>query len=138
MKNRYVFRGWDVTGQKGWVYGDLVHTKGISKDSDKDLYDRVMVGGYEVVPESVGQWTGLKDNQEKDIYEGDLVNHPYVDPIFGDLVKGKDGEGVTSEVGFHDGAFVIKYDVDNYIYLDGFTRKKCILVTGTVYEQNKK
>lgn len=73
MRHEYRFRGWDATGQKGWVYGDLVHTKGISRDSSEDLYDRVMVGGYEVVPESVGLSTGLKDSAGRDIYEGDIV-----------------------------------------------------------------
>ena len=131
----YKFRGFDAVGNKGWVYGDLVHNKKVTKTG---LEDRVMVGGYEVVPESVGQFTGLKDNQGRDIYEGDLVNHPYIDPIFCDLVNCDNNEGVKSEICFHDGSFVVKYDTDNYIYLDGFTRKNCILVIGTIYEQKNK
>ena len=51
----YVFRGYDAVGDKGWVYGDLVHNKKVTKTG---LEDRVMVGGYEVVPESVGLFTG--------------------------------------------------------------------------------
>ncbi len=61
------FRGYDAAGNKGWVYGDLVHNKRI------DLTDRVMVGGYEVVPESVGLWTGKKDSNGKDIFVGDII-----------------------------------------------------------------
>lgn len=66
----WTFRGFDAMGRKGWVYGDLVHNK---KVTDTGLEDRVMVGGYEVVPESVGICTGLKSADDRIIYEGDIV-----------------------------------------------------------------
>lgn len=66
------FRGWDATGQKGWVYGDLVHNKKVCK-KDPFLRDRVMVGGYEVVPESVGFCCEMKDSAGKEIFLGDIV-----------------------------------------------------------------
>ena len=66
----YKFRGWDAVGSKGWVYGDLVHNIKITKE--KDL-PRVMVGGYEVYPESVGLFTGFYDGEGKEIYEGDYI-----------------------------------------------------------------
>lgn len=129
--------GYDVTGQKGWVYGDFTHSKRILQEAPY-VADRVMVGGYEVYPESVGLFTGLVDRNNMYIYEGDIVKHPYVDPIFRDLVEGKDGDGVTSEVVFHDGAFVVKYDEDDYIYLDAFTRHGYVEVIGNVFENNIK
>lgn len=66
----YKFRGWDAVGKKGWVYGDLVHNKKVTKTG---LENRVMVGGYEVDPESVGIDTGFVDYIGKPIYEGDKV-----------------------------------------------------------------
>lgn len=66
----WTFRGFDAMGRKGWVYGDLVHNK---KVTDTGLEDRVMVGGYEVVPESVGLFTGCKNMDGIDMYEGDIV-----------------------------------------------------------------
>ena len=70
MEGKWRFRGWDAVGDKGWVYGDLVHNQKVTKDG---LEPRVMVGGYEVVPESVGLCTGLKDKNGNEIYVGDIV-----------------------------------------------------------------
>lgn len=70
MGNKWVFRGWDAVGEKGWVYGDLVHNQKVTVDG---LEPRVMVGGYEVVPESVGICTGLQDSEGVDIYEDDVM-----------------------------------------------------------------
>ena len=81
------FRGWDVIGKK-WVYGDLVHNQKVTQTG---LEPRVMVGGYEVDPESVGQFTGKRDIHQKEVYEGDAV-----------VVKIRSGENAVAIVTYYD------------------------------------
>ena len=70
MGDKWVFRGWDAVGEKGWVYGDLSHNQ---KVTETGLEPRVMVGGYEVVPESVGICLNINDKNGLMLYEGDIV-----------------------------------------------------------------
>lgn len=104
MEGKWKFRGYDAVGKKGWVYGDLTHTKKVIKE-EPYLVDRVEVAHYEVYPESVGLFTGMVDKNGTEIYEGDIVNVRMID---------YDGKEKTFplEVTYDNGAFNI-WSIDN-------------------------
>lgn len=77
-----------------WIYGFYLK-RGTYGDPEPQAHIFVYENGYEgyrVEASTIGQFTGFKDSNGKEIYEDDIVSY---------------GNGIRGIVAFHRGAFVV-------------------------------
>lgn len=120
-----------------WVYGDLRQENSGRKVIMTNLStwgdnpdDVEPYGEYITVdPNTIGQYTGLKDKNGKEIYEGDIVKTPLLDPIFGDILA---DAWCNALIRFNQGSFVVSYYNSHNIYLQDLCDK--IELLGNIHD----
>lgn len=73
----FLFRGTNDDGQ--WIVGDLIHTSERATYCIRDLATNIY---YDVIPDTIGQYTEVKDANNTRIFEKDIISIPYPD-MFG-------------------------------------------------------
>lgn len=130
--NRIIkFRGKDLeTG--GWIEGSLTtypkHYPTITHVEDADPVPEKTT--CVVIPETVGQYTGLRDRNGKEIYEGDIVQLNYITTI------GKHRIGISFEVKWctQEGCWV---GWDGFVANALQQTRKMFVVKGNIHDNPK-
>ena len=83
MNREILFRG-KRADTKEWIYGDVQQNVDAVKIREQEQSIQRIAKSFVVIPETVGQYTGLFDKNGRKIFEGDIIE-AHFDELFPDL-----------------------------------------------------
>ena len=121
-----------------WVYGFLSDIDEITVPCEDDSVGYYTMDAYNIIPETVCQWTGLFDKNETKLYDGDKFQYRKHDGYFLDdfvgVVKFKDGCFGFTVIGEASTGYFVpfsKFDELKEDFLDH------IKVIGNIYDKEQ-
>lgn len=121
MQREIKFRGYN--DKKQWLYGDLLHNRGLTFIGPVGIADPFATWeDFVVEPDSVGQFTGLHDCEGKEIYEGDLL----------EVANHKRDKECIADVIFLDGAFWLHFPNEDLLNVKEVS--ECWVVIGNIHD----
>lgn len=118
------FRGKSF-GNGEFVFGDLTR---YSEEMSYITVDLIEGEVYQVDSKTVGQFTGLKNGNGQEIYEGDICRYSYINPLNGEK------KTITWKVEYSPGVFWLSNIDGNKQDTLLWMRHESVEVIGNIYE----
>ena len=104
-----LFRG-KCVNSADWIIGKYLFEQYIDSNAlciaegtiTANDYSEILGDWCEVIPETIGQFTGLTDKNGRKIFEGDIIHLEYSQVFFGGVYFGE----YTAEVSYKEGCFI--------------------------------